>query len=92
MKEIFLHFKDFSGNKNQPNFEKSRTVVNNLLFCFTAARDCTEQRIEELKSVSDLRKHGVIGLLLSENKATLHEIVSVVADLIIAAADTVSRF
>ena len=57
---------------------------------FTLARTCTEQRIEELKSVTDLEKHGVIGLLLNEKQATLNEIVNIVADLIIAAADTVS--
>lgn len=46
-----------------------------------------------MKSVRDLEKHGVIGLLLEglrEKKATLNEIVNIVADLIIAAADTVS--
>lgn len=46
-----------------------------------------------MKSVTDLEKHGVIGLLLEglrEKKATLNEIVNIVADLIIAAADTVS--
>lgn len=71
-----------------PVWKRFEEAADNAL---TIARRCTEQRIEELKSVSDLKKHGVIGLLLSENKATLNEIVNIVADLIIAAADTTSH-
>ncbi|GIY71948.1 cytochrome P450 315a1, mitochondrial [Caerostris extrusa] len=79
---------ELAMNFNLPvwrRFEKAADAALNM------ARSFVVERISEINQVPDQKLPGVLPKLLKAKDISLNEIISIVADLIIAAADTTSH-